>query len=172
VGRPREREIELTEAERRELEGLARSASAPHGPVRRARIVLASADRRPNTEIARELGLSAPTVAHWRRRFLELGLAGLYDEHRPGRPGPAAARTTTEGAGPLAEVPRERPARAPAGPYALPRRPPAAPRRWRGTSGSWGRRPRGGPAPGRTNSGGRRRGTPSWRPGSSATASA
>jgi hypothetical protein len=110
VGRPREQEIGLTEAERRELEGLARSPTAPRGPGRRARIVLASADRRPNTAIARELGLSVPTVAHWRGRFLELGLAGLYDEHRPGRPR-TRGDGDEEGAGLLAEVPRECPAR-------------------------------------------------------------
>ena len=36
--------------------------------------------------IAREVGLSIPAVGHWRKRFLEQGLAGLYGEQRPGRP--------------------------------------------------------------------------------------
>ena len=107
MGRPRKQEIELTETERRELEGLARSRTAPHGLVRRARIVLGSADRRSNTDLARELGLSIPAVGHWRKRFLELGLVGLYGEHRPGRP---RTRGDEEVAGLLAKVPRERPA--------------------------------------------------------------
>ena len=54
--------------------------------VRRARIVLASAAGASNTEIAREVGLSIPAVSHWRKRFLEHDLAGLYGEQRPGRP--------------------------------------------------------------------------------------
>ncbi len=107
MGRPRKQEIELSEVERRELEGLARSRAAPHGLVRRARIVLASADRRSNTDIAREHGLSIPAVAHWRERFLELGLAGLYGEHRPGRP---RTHGDEEVAALLAKVLRERPA--------------------------------------------------------------
>ena len=107
MGRPRKQEIELTETERRELEGLARSRTAPHGLVRRARIVLGSADRRSNTDLARELGLSIPAVGHWRKRFLELGLVGLYGEHRPGRP---RTRGDEEVAALLAKVLRERPA--------------------------------------------------------------
>ena len=63
-----------------------RSRSAPQGLVRRARIVLASAVGASNTAIAREVGLSIPAVGHWRKRFLEQGLAGLYGEQRPGRP--------------------------------------------------------------------------------------
>ena len=108
MGRPRKQEIELTEAERRELQGMARSRTAPHGLVRRARIVLASADRRSNTAIAREHGLSIPAVAHWRERFLAFGLVGLYGEHRPGRP---RTHGDEEVAGLLAKVLRERPAR-------------------------------------------------------------
>jgi putative transposase len=86
MGRPRTQEIELSEAERDSLSDLVRSRTAPHGLVRRARIVLASAEGASNTEIARDVGLSIPAVSHWRQRFLEQGLAGLYGEPRPGRP--------------------------------------------------------------------------------------
>jgi putative transposase len=86
MGRPRKQEIVLSETEREELGDLARSRSAAHGLVRRARIVLGSAEGRSNTEIARELGVSVPCVCLWRGRFLAQGLAGLYGEHRPGRP--------------------------------------------------------------------------------------
>jgi len=86
MGRPRRQEIALSETERASLGDLARSRTAPHGLVRRARIVLASAAGASNTAIAREVGLSIPVVGHWRRRFLEHGLAGLYGEPRPGRP--------------------------------------------------------------------------------------
>jgi len=82
MGRPRKQEIELTEVERDSLSDLVRSRTAAHGLVRRARIVLASAEGGSNTEIAREVGLSIPAVSHWRKRFLEQGLAGLYGEQR------------------------------------------------------------------------------------------
>ena len=86
MGRPRQQEIELIETERVSLRDLVRSRTAPQGLVRRARIVLASAAGVSNTAIAREVGLSIPAVGHWRKRFLEQGLAGLYGEQRPGRP--------------------------------------------------------------------------------------
>jgi putative transposase len=86
MGRPRKQEIVLSATEREELSDLARSRSAAHGLVRRARIVLGSAEGRSNTAIARELGVSVPCVCLWRGRFLAQGLAGLYGEHRPGRP--------------------------------------------------------------------------------------
>jgi transposase len=86
MGRPRKQEIELTETERASLSDLVRSRTAPQGLVRRARIVLASAEGAANTAIAHEVGLSIPAVGHWRKRFLEQGLAGLYGEQRPGRP--------------------------------------------------------------------------------------
>jgi transposase len=53
----------------------------------RARIVLACAEPgAANAQVAAGLGVSRPTVAQWRQRFAEAGLAGLEDEPRPGRP--------------------------------------------------------------------------------------
>ena len=53
----------------------------------RARIVLACAEPgAANAQVAADLGVSRPTVAQWRARFAEAGLAGLEDEPRPGRP--------------------------------------------------------------------------------------
>ena len=86
MGRPRDREIVLSETERASLMECVRSRSAPHGLVRRARIVLGSASGQSNTEIARELRISVPSVCLWRSRFLAQGLVGLYGEQRPGRP--------------------------------------------------------------------------------------
>ena len=86
MGRPRDREIVLSATERQSLMECVRSRSAPHGLVRRAHIVLASASGGSNTEIARELGISVPSVCLWRNRFLAQGLVGLYGEQRPGRP--------------------------------------------------------------------------------------
>jgi putative transposase len=86
IGRPQERGLALREGERDELERMTRSHSAPHGLVRRAQIILASADGEPNTVIARRLGVSNPTVCHWRKKWFEQGLVGLYGQARPGRP--------------------------------------------------------------------------------------
>ena len=53
----------------------------------RARIVLACAvPGAANAQVAADLGVSRPTVAQWRLRFEEAGLAGLEDDPRPGRP--------------------------------------------------------------------------------------
>lgn len=76
----------LSEGERDELERISRSHSAQHSVVRRAQIVLASADGETNTAIARRLETTNPTVCHWRKRWFEQGLVGLYGEARPGRP--------------------------------------------------------------------------------------
>jgi len=56
----------------------------PHPLGHRAKIILLAADGFTNTAIADKLGLSKPTVGLWRRRFLDQGLVGLYDELRSG----------------------------------------------------------------------------------------
>jgi transposase len=86
MGRPKKQEIVLSDLERKELQNLTRSRTSQHGVVRRAHIILASSEGESNKSIAQRLGISGGTVTHWRRRFLELGLAGLYGEQRPGRP--------------------------------------------------------------------------------------
>jgi transposase len=85
TGRPRITFM-LTEKERRRLESLAhRSRSAPH-VARRARIILACAEGRETTSVAKRLHLSPTTVCKWRARFLDDRLDGLFDEPRPGTP--------------------------------------------------------------------------------------
>jgi len=86
MGRPKKQEIVLSDGERKELQNLTRSRTSPHGVVRRAQIILASSEGESNTAIAQRLGISSGTVTHWRKRFLEQGLVGLYGEQRPGRP--------------------------------------------------------------------------------------
>ena len=78
--------ITLSEAERRELEGLARRRKTAQGLARRARIVLAAAEGLANKTIVERLGADANTVGKWRRRFAERRLDGLYDEPRCGAP--------------------------------------------------------------------------------------
>jgi len=86
TGRPRHQEIKLNESDRSELQSLARSRALPAALVRRARMVLMSADGEDNASIAQALGVSRPTVGVWRGRFLRRGIAGLYGEKPTGRP--------------------------------------------------------------------------------------
>src|SRR5450755_2675930 len=54
--------------------------------VERARIILACLEGKEIQQVARELGISIPTVTKWRRRFALWGLRGLRDQRRPGKP--------------------------------------------------------------------------------------
>ena len=93
-GRPR-KPIVLSPQVREELMSLSRSRTLSHGLVRRANIILMSADGLGNRVIAQKVGLSAQSVATWRNRFLRQGLMGLYDERRSGRPRSVAAEDIT-----------------------------------------------------------------------------
>ncbi|MGF1619738.1 MAG: IS630 family transposase [Rhodomicrobiaceae bacterium] len=86
IGRPQVRKLILSDAEKSELERISRSRSAPYGLVRRTQIILASAEGKTNKAISQRLGITNPTICHWRKRWFEQGLAGLYGEARPGRP--------------------------------------------------------------------------------------
>ena len=85
LGRPL-KAISMTPDLRQQLESMVRSRSIPQGLARRAKIVLMAADGMNNSDIAKQLSLSRPTVGLWRKRFIEQGLMGLYDELRPGAP--------------------------------------------------------------------------------------
>jgi hypothetical protein len=63
-----------------------RSSSLRAGLAQRARIVLLAADGVSNTEIAKRVGVSRPTVIDWRARYERSGMTGLDDEPRSGRP--------------------------------------------------------------------------------------
>ena len=78
--------IDLSAAEREQLESWASRRKTAAGLARRARIVLAAAEGKSTTEIAKEVGVSLPTARRWRKRFSERRLDGLVDEPRPGQP--------------------------------------------------------------------------------------
>jgi transposase len=80
--------IILTQNARSDLHALIRAHSTPQSLAQRARIVLRAADvDQPSTlQISRELSCDRHTARKWRRRYLDLGLPGLQDAGRPGRP--------------------------------------------------------------------------------------
>jgi putative transposase len=65
---------------------MANSRSLPYAHVRRAQIILLSAQGQTNTQIAQQVGLSISMVGLWRKRFIDQGLMGLYDQPKPGAP--------------------------------------------------------------------------------------
>jgi transposase len=86
----------VSEEQRAVLERWVAAHSTPQSVVMRARIVLLASEGASNSEIARELRVSRPTVILWRSRFAEGGPRALT-ETRPGRgrkPTISAARIT------------------------------------------------------------------------------
>jgi transposase len=84
-GRPKAG-LELSGAERAQLEQWARRAKSSQALAQRAKVVLACADGRDNKAVAAEMGIGEHMVARWRGRFTSRRLDGLHDEDRPGRP--------------------------------------------------------------------------------------
>src|SRR3712207_9021717 len=83
--------LDLSEAERAELEGWARRRKTAQALALRARIVLRAAAGLSNTAIAAELAITKHMVGKWRERFARDRLEGLQDQPRSGAP-----RTVTD----------------------------------------------------------------------------
>jgi transposase len=81
------REIQLSSAERSELQRLARSATTSVRLSVRARIVLLAEQGLENRQIAQQVGVGRVQVSRWRERYAEGGLAAIeQDLPRGGRP--------------------------------------------------------------------------------------
>lgn len=78
--------LTLDEDDREALQRWLRRAKTSQALALRARIVLAAAEGKSNSAVARELGVHISTVRKWRGRYLARGLDGLLDEPRPGVP--------------------------------------------------------------------------------------
>ena len=63
-----------------------RSPSTLQKLIRRAEIVLATAEGLTNNDISKRGVGSVQTVALWRKRYAEYGIEGLNDEPKSGRP--------------------------------------------------------------------------------------
>ena len=78
--------LECSAEIRAELVAISRGRAQEARMVERARIILACLDGKEIQQVAREIGASVPTVSKWRRRFAQLGLPGLRDRPRSGKP--------------------------------------------------------------------------------------
>jgi transposase len=86
-------EIAVMNEDRIQLQRWSRGRSTPARLVLRAKVVLAAAEGKTNDVIAAELGTDPGLVGRWRRRFADLGLAGIEkDAPRGGRPATARSR--------------------------------------------------------------------------------
>jgi hypothetical protein len=99
--------IVLTEAERAELRGLARSTKTEYRLRQRARIVLMAAEGRATRAIARNVGCTIGTASKWRVRYAEKRRAGLDET---GERGAEPKYTTETGRRNLAVLDRPPPA--------------------------------------------------------------
>ena len=85
LGRPIP-ELILNREEHETLRRWANRPTSAQALALRARVILACAAGKTNTQVSAELHLSKPAVGKWRSRFLQLRLDGLLDEPRPGAP--------------------------------------------------------------------------------------
>src|SRR5271155_1029345 len=98
-GIPEATAIILTEAERAELDGLARSSKTEYRLRQRARIVLLAGEGLATRAIARRVGCTIGTASKWRVRYAEKRRAGLGETGRRG----AAPRYTAQTGGRVGE---------------------------------------------------------------------
>jgi transposase len=92
----RSKELKLSAADRKTLEKLIARPSAPAGHVRRARVVLLSAQGVKGKEIAMMVGISPEYVSRIRKRFQGSGVDGLAERKRGGRTDHAVPAETIE----------------------------------------------------------------------------
>jgi transposase len=82
--RPATAPLSMTGGQREILEKLAKSQTATHRDVTRAKALLLAEDGVANTAIAWELGVSATSVTSWRSRFEQEGM-GKFGKVKAGR---------------------------------------------------------------------------------------
>jgi transposase-like protein len=85
----------MSSGQREALTMLARSSSAAHRQVRRAKVLLMAADGVANAKIAATVGVTPVTVRSWRTRFAQEGLANfsVVREGRGRKPGITRSRS-------------------------------------------------------------------------------
>src|SRR5215813_15654708 len=92
--------LTLTDEERDALGRWARRPTTAQALAQRARLVLACACGRTNTQVARQLRLTKQTVGKWRSRFVAARLDGLLDERARARSAASGAPSACSRIGP------------------------------------------------------------------------
>lgn len=77
---------EISIEEREQLRQLAHSRTATARAVERAKMIWHLLEGEHVPSVARRLGRSEPRVRYWLKQFNQLGLVGLREKPRPGRP--------------------------------------------------------------------------------------
>jgi len=80
------RVLECSADDKASLTAISTSRTEEARMVERARIILAGLEGKQIQQVARELGVSIPTVSKWRQSFALWGLKGLLDRPRSGKP--------------------------------------------------------------------------------------
>jgi putative transposase len=115
---PKPKNLDLSEVERNELKALVRRHSTPQQMAQRGRMILAAAEGKNNSQIARDLGVCVDTVRSWRTRWIGLQVVPLEelsvrerleDIPRPGKPSHITAEQTCQMIALACEQPKERP---------------------------------------------------------------
>jgi putative transposase len=115
---PKPEALALREQAQKELEALVRRHSIPQQVALRGRMILAAAEGKNNSQIARDLEVCVDTVRSWRTRWIglqavpleDLSVAErLWDIPRPGKPSHITAEQTCQIVALACEQPKERP---------------------------------------------------------------
>jgi putative transposase len=115
---PKPEPLTLSDTEKVELERLVRRHGTPQQLALRARMILAAAEEKNNSQVARELGVCVDTVRMWRMRWIGLQAVELSDlsvserleeNPRSGRPVQITAQQRCQLTAMACEAPSERP---------------------------------------------------------------
>ena len=88
--------IGIAPEQRRDLETLVRAGSTPQSVARKCRVILMAGEGLPNTAIARQTGLSRPTILAVRATFLQGGVAALRAKQKRKRTRPTLTPATEQ----------------------------------------------------------------------------
>jgi putative transposase len=78
--------LKLNDWDHKTLVATSRAHSAGHRSVVRSKIILMLNDGHSYDSIKAELKVGREAIAKWKRRFIKLGIDGLQDADRPGKP--------------------------------------------------------------------------------------
>ncbi len=115
---PKPEPLTLSDVEKTELERLVRRHGTPQQLALRGRMILAAAEGKNNSQIARDLGVCVDTVRTWRMRWIALQVVELSDlsvserleeNPRSGRPAQITAEQRCRMIALACEAPSERP---------------------------------------------------------------